>query len=934
MKHLFRMLLIVFLLVACTGGEQRHAVTPEQRAAIDSMVGTCSDAYQMMQLQKKFEKEGNGLGLVVVYRELSKHYRNQSNFDRSIDIQNQGLKLATEIADTIEMVRALNNIATSYRRLGLLDLATEKHYQALEYCMRAKDDHSYEAQKNRVISLNGLGNVYLTLGDKHQADSVLREALKGEQQLNSPLGQAINYANLGSILEDWGQIDSAWVYYRKSMELNKQARSDLGISLCHNHFGRLYEKQKRYDKAIEEYTTAYNLMQQSRDEWHALESGIALARIYWKTGQTREAFSYLDNARNIAKRIKSIEHLADIHQLYYSFYRSQGNIEQALDNFIRASEYDDSVLNLKKVNDIQNMRLNLEQKRKQEEVDNARNMAENEKRTKNAALLVLLLLLILLTATVLSFSYALRLRKRHVAAIRQGQTAREHFFTNITHEFRTPLTVILGEGRELENMRTPDAQQVHTAANMIVRQGNSLLNLINQLLDISKVKSAIGEPDWRTGNIVAFISMTIESFQDYARQQQLELSFTPQEKDVQMDFVPDYMRKMMRNLISNAIKFTPKYGSISIAARRQGSKLMLTVADTGQGIDSQHLSHIFEAFYQGDSDNQSVGSGIGLSLVKQIVEAMNGTIGVESQPGKGTTFTMLLPLKHGIKTWTPLEEQPQPENLALAEEMPPLEDQITEDTISTRILIVEDNHDVAYYIGQQLRRKYNIAYATDGNQGISRAEEIVPDLIITDLMMPGIDGYELCRRVRLSPVLNHIPVIMITAKSTEEDRVRGLKAGADAYLYKPFNSDVLNVRVEMLLQQRRMLRNKFAHALIEGKESEVQLTAPERDFMQQVVDVIYKQMNQGTIDIGSVASGLCLSPSQFRRKLYALTGETPLNYILYVRMSYAKRLLDSRADLSIGDVALKCAFEDSSHFTRAFRQAFDMTPTQYRRKKS
>ena len=265
---------------------------------------------------------------------------------------------------------------------------------------------------------------------------------------------------------------------------------------------------------------------------------------------------------------------------------------------------------------------------------------------------------------------------------------------------------------------------------------------------------------------------------------------------IMMDFVPEYLCKIIRNLLSNALKFTPKEGRVSLLMSRNKDKLMIYVVDTGVGIDAGDLPHIFDTFYQGENNGGSdTGSGIGLSLVKQMTECMYGHIKVESRLGEGTKFMITLPLQHGNSLWEkylPDEKsdffQPLSVNgggVMLAEDYDVEragENREINDSMHSSILIVEDNEDVSYYIDQLLKKDYHLLYARNGNEGLEKAKEYMPDLILTDLMMPEMDGYELCREIRHSDILNHIPIIIITAKSEEEDRVRGLDTGADAFL--------------------------------------------------------------------------------------------------------------------------------------------------------
>lgn len=393
-------------------------------------------------------------------------------------------------------------------------------------------DTSFTARKNRIVSLNGLANVYLTVQNFHLADSCLRQALAGEAALHSLTGQAINYANLGSIFETRGQTDSAWAYYRKSMELNTQDGNTLGIALCHTYFGNLYEKAHHLDKALAEYNEAYHLMKDSKDEWHTLNSLTALAGVYIAKGDDEKAEGYLTEAKTIATNIRSTEYLAGIYNLYYKLRKNRGDWRGALLAHEQAAVLRDSLIDMDKVNRMQSVSYNIEHGQQTRRITAANDQLIQERTARHAGYVVFALKIILLAVVIGLLFYNRRLRNRSYDALKKLNEARESFFRNITHEFRTPLTVILGLSHDLQddNVATGEAQNMGAA---IERQGNRMLRLINQLLDISKVRSAIGEPEWKSGNIVAYINMIVESFDGYAGKRGIKLQFFARDNEIE-----------------------------------------------------------------------------------------------------------------------------------------------------------------------------------------------------------------------------------------------------------------------------------------------------------------------------------------------------------------------------------------------------------------
>ena len=910
---------VCLLLVSC--GKKSVSFTPDERKMADSIVRSAHDIDSLALLQKRMESEGDRLSSIIALREWGKVLRNESRFEEALNVHSKGQQQAEAVGDTLEWVQALNNIGTDYRRMGVLDVAQEYHYRAWTLSEECADTSS-TTRKNRAISLNGLGNIYMTLGNYERADSALRMALEGERQLHSALGQAINYANLGSIFEHRGEIDSAWVYYRKSMALNTEAGSTLGISLCHTYFGSLYEKTRQYGKATEEYETAYRLMQESKDEWHALNSLVALAGIYHTTGNDAKEMEYLGKAKAIAERIKSPEHLAEIHTLYYKHYKRAGDYRTALSSYEQAMTMQDSVLNMEKVNRIQNTSLNIERNRQAREMGEARHRLEQERTARYVGFGVLGIVLLVLSGVLTIVLYTNRLHRRNHLALKRLSALRENFFTNITHEFRTPLTVILGLSH---NLQDADTEAVGENARTIERQGKGLLTLINQLLDISKIKSSVGNPDWYNGNITAHLTMIIEAYRDYARSRNIDLHFLAREA-VEMDFVPDYVSKVMNNLLSNAFKFTPEYGKVSVSVWREGNCLFLDVSDTGEGIDKETVSHVFEPFYQAETEARSIGTGVGLALVKQIIDAVEGSITVESTVGKGTTFHIHVPIHHDSKRKmdsTMIDSAP-----LLPENETTLADSENDDN-QCRLLVIEDNHDIAAYIGSLFADRYAVSYAANGKEGMEKALDLVPDLIITDLMMPGMDGLEVCRQVRGNEIINHIPIIVVTAKITEEERIKGLEAGADAYISKPFNADELRTRVEKLLDRHHRLRDKFSN--IADTDKEQKLTDAERRFLAKAVDFIYHLLDKRHLDVNTLAEKLYMSPRQLHRKLVAITGDSPATYMLKIKMQKARNLLETKPGLTIEDIAEHCGFEHTPNFYSAFKKTYGVTPMDYRR---
>lgn len=937
-------LAVVFLLTSCHSSPSPSHLQA-LRSHADSIVDEVDGEQSLDSLVNAAERKGDRMLEMRARKKLGRVYREANFFIKAIDCHTRELKLAEQLGDTIAAVQALNNIGTNFRRMGILDEAVDYHYRGLHLCeeFSLKDDST--ARKNRVISLNGIGNICLTLGDTETADSVFNAALEGEKRLGSHLGQAINYANLGSLYERNGQIDSAWTFYRRSMEQNRLAKSDLGISLCYTHFGRLNEKQGKKAEAIAEYRKAYEIMAPSDDRWHTMEPCLALAEIYIKMGDDVTAMQYLDTADRLAHDLHSLEHQSQIARLYYDIYNRKGDSRQALHFYKIYNELGDSVSSEKNIIHMQNMRVRYEHEQHRAEIESVNQQYRTERTLKRLSFAAGMLVVILAAVIVCFMLYALRARKRKQEVQHQLDEMRLSFFTNITHEFRTPLTVILGYSRMMEEGKVPMGD-ITRVANMVSRQGSRLLSLINQLLDIQKVKSAVGKCDWHRGDVVLFLSNIIESHLNMAHSRGIRLLYAPKQQKAVCDFVPDYAQKVVCNLVTNAIKFSKEGSEVLVSLDVEDDMLQMRVADFGSGISQDDQQRIFEPFYQTESDKKNVGSGVGLALVKQIVSALNGSISLVSKVGEGSVFTVRIPVKAPegveVKSLESLGSVPTSILLNAENDVMPKTDcsaSISEaddadNPSDTRqlVLIVEDNADVAEYMTMLLKTRYRLAIAHDGMEGLEVATQLVPDIIVTDVMMPRMDGYEFCQAVKQSDVLNHIPVIIVTAKTTQADKLRGLQLGVDAYIYKPFDAEELAVSVDNLLEKSRMLRERYMQAAAEHQpNAEAALPPQDRAFIGRVNTIVDKEMSEGNVTVDTVAVALCMSSAQFRRKLTAVSGTTPAVYIRTRQMQMAQRILDSNADLPINEVAMKCGFYDVSHFTRTFKQVMGVTLTQYKK---
>ena len=924
----------LFSFISCTSKVVDGLYSPAEQARVDSIVSVNRSIDSLVVVLERFVEEGSRQGQVAAYRELGRAYRNATRYQEAIEAHRKGLEIAEEICDTLQIVQALNNIGTAYRRMGVLEEAALWHYRGLALCEQWSDTASL-GLKNRVVSLNGLGNLHLSMGKDTIAMDLFREALKGEAKLGSTNGMAINYANIGALYEGRGQIDSARYYYGRSLECNEQTGSELGISLCHVHFGRLAENDGDLDTAFYEYKYAYDVLSAGPDRWHWLESCTSLARISMKKMDSGAARRYLAEALDVAESLESVNHLADVYHLYYLMDMEVGRYRESLAWLEKYSDCMRRIFAERNEDALFEIRSKYEREKnmvQMQRIQEAHSQKEIRDRMMRVSLLVFLALAVL---TIVFLVYSLHLRSRNNQILKELDKTKNNYFTNIAHEFRTPLTIIKSAARGISDRSDDDS--LKDDASDIIRHSNGLLSLVNQVLDIAKLTSGLAPaPVWRSGNVVAFISGICERNRRFAQGKGIILDFNCVSSSfVEMDFVPDLMTSIIQNLLSNALKFSEKGTTVTVSlyrsAEKSGRYIHVSVRDQGIGMTPEQLSVVFQPFYQADGGFRDMGTGIGLSLVKLAAETMGGNVTVGSTIGKGTEFIVNIPVRHDLAI-SPIDESMVPEGNDILE---PVSSPVTDDTVTDsdvpRILIVEDMPEVARWEMRQLGPDYAFFFASDGVEGLRKAEDIVPDLIITDVMMPVMDGILMCRCIRKSELLCHIPVIMVTARATHEDRLKGLEAGADAYLEKPYDENELDLRVRKLLQQRSVLKKIFSERFDTRvyDVSETGCSVMDRIFLDKFDAALEDAFARGKVECEDLASEMCVGRAQLNRKIKAITGYKTTEYILLARLSKAKDLLRT-TDLPIGEISMKCGIEDVGYFSTLFRKHVGVTPTIYR----
>ncbi len=506
------------------------------------------------------------------------------------------------------------------------------------------------------------------------------------------------------------------------------------------------------------------------------------------------------------------------------------------------------------------------------------------------------------------------------------------FFTNISHEFRTLLTLIITPiGSILK--RTTDSETRHQL-NDVSRNAGDLLQLVNQLLDFRKMEMNGERLNLQSGNLNEFIQYTTMKFMPLAEQKNIRLTFEDKTEGLFMYFDKDKVGKVLTNLLSNAFKFTKAGGKVNVCLEKcildSRRCAHIVVEDTGCGIPKEEQGHVFERFYrtEQDSSSQQIGSGIGLNMVYEYIQLHEGKVSLESEEGKGSRFIVDIPtdLKREV------QQEASEENCIASPVMDDVVDGAvgvqTSRKIEKTVLVVEDNEDFSHFLSQELGRIYNkVLMAKDGIEGAMKAEAENPDIIVSDVMMPRMNGTDMCRRIKENIETSHIPIIQLTAWSTDEGRATGYKAGADAYIAKPFDMEVLLARISNLLEKQEKRQRDFSHSISLDPKT-VTDSSPDEDFLKEVIACIEKNIDNSEYTIDSLSTDIVMSRMSLYRKMKSLTGQTPADFIRTVRLKTAAKLLKEEK-CTVSEACYRTGFASPQNFSKHFKEMFGVLPSQY-----
>ena len=896
---------------------------------IKSSKGNYEEGYNLCeQAIQLSERSGNKEWIGQSYHHLFMVHFKKGEYKQALPAAEKCMEIALEL-------NSIRLLAQSNDDIGIIKGINGHHTEAIEYFMKSLGFYERLGDESKTgIALMHLGHTFELAGSYDKALEYLKRSQSVNQRIGNRFNEAWALVNIGVTYSRMNQVDTALNYYQRSLKIAEQIKDQRLILTNLDNIGGKYSMMKDFEKANQYLQRAYKLSEESGTNSRTVYITGNLAENYFYMGQFDSARIFGEKQLELAINSGLISEQKVAYYVLAQVYDSLNDHQSAYGALQKYITVNDTIFSREKSRQIEELRESYESEQKEQAIASLEKEKKAEQFKRNTFAGVALLFLFIGGLLYNNQRIKARKNKELLNKEKEVDEMKSKFFANITHEFRTPLTLILGP---IEMMKSEAVSpKIHQHLDVMKTNASRLLELINQLLELSKIEAGSLKLKAFPGNIVPLVKGVVMSFESIAQKKGILLKVESVNEDMKVYFDREKLEKILINLISNAIKFTPEGGQILVELTNTEHYLDIKIKDSGTGIPEKDLEFIFDRFYQSDKTGGSMGTGIGLALTKELIELHHGSIEVKSEEGVGTDFCVQLPvgdvhLSEGQKI---IEEIPA-SGTSSSKEWVFHESDSGESHSDTneksgspkpQLLLIEDNWDVRNYITEILNPDYQIIQAHDGEEGISMALENIPDIIISDVMMPKKDGYEVCVSLKQDEKTSHIPIILLTAKVTTEDKIQGLENQADDYVTKPFVPKELLVRVRNLIESRKKLQQKFQRELV-LKPSEMAVNSVEEKFITKLLEIVEEHIGDEKFGVEQLAREIGMSRSQIHRKMMALTNQAPNQFIRTFRLTRAMELLKKKA-ATASEISYQVGFGSPSYFTKCFREQYGFTPTE------
>lgn len=822
-----------------------------------------------------------------------------TNLDSTLWYARATLILGNSTANSPEIARAHSVLGEVYQKLGDFNGSVASYLKAI----------SIGESNNHLLVLgsayNGLGITFYLMQDFEQAESYIRKALDVKMKQKDFVYYSIIASNLAALLVHQGKNEEALTLLKNAERVVIQADLQLYLANIYNSIGAIfYQMNNAQDSALYYYEKSIHFAEKFDVQQNIMTGYHNLGHLLLQKKQFESALNYLKIAEQLAKEMNSTPMILRTNQTFSELYEAMGKYNLALVYKKREQELSKEIFDSERQKSIEELQIQYETAEKDRiNQEQKGKLLESELKAEKATIRFYLLIFSAILVLVLSLATFYYYYQRRLTREKINQE-KIRIFENVVHDIRTPLTLIHGPLQELKskfNDKNEDAEYF----TMIERNSDKLMRMVDELLDVSKIDKGKYQVAWTDGNLAEYLNSLLRDFDQEAKEKQIDIQNDIQIPSENYRFSKDVLEKVVFNLLSNALKYAPSYSTVEVKAKLDGDVLKLHVSDNGRGIAAKDQERIFERFVRLNEHQNLPGTGIGLAVVREFLELIGGSIHLRSELGKGAHFEVLFPV-----------QQSQIVN--------PIEEQIVSDRL--QLLVCDDDQDILHFVKAILSSEYEIHTVNNGQEALEFVENNAPDAVLSDVMMPELDGVGLLQQLKKNPLWRSIPVVLFSAKAALESRLEGLQAGADYYIPKPFNPEELKLILRNITSKIDKNREDFVLHKAEKKPFHERLQS-ENDYVNKALDFVIQNIENSDYSVNELASDMCISRSQLHRKLTLYTGNSATHFIRMIRLEKAKDLLESNFG-NVEEIAFACGFSSRSYFSSSFAEYFGKTPTE------
>lgn len=788
---------------------------------------------------------------------------------------------------------------------GFLKTAIENYIKADEFIVNSKKDKP----SMRIAITNNIAQVYKEVGNYSKTIQYVESAYEQSVKVKDTFNIMNITLHKGVIETEFKNYKKALPYLTKSYDYFDKINFQIYKGSSALYLGMVYYELKNYQKSMHNLSVAEKIYREIEDDNSLAQTLSYQSLNLLEMNQLQNAKTAIDESKKRMSNNTSSPIYLEILNTEVLLYEKMGDLAKTLRAIKERDAYKEKLEKKKNETNLNELETKYQTKKKEQELK----LLSEKSKLQNIIYLSLLGLLIALGGFLF---YGYRNKIKTAEKLNELNELKSRFFANISHEFRTPLTLIKSPVQSLKSEISDKNQQ--TKLDLIDKNSNRMLELVDQLLELSKIDSGKLQLLFKEGNISTFLNSIVEPFEYQAKENQLIFRSNIEKTTKNHHFDKDVIEKIVTNLLSNALKYTPENQTVSFHSSIENKQLKIVVSNSGSEIKKDDLPKLFERFYQKNETQK--GAGIGLALVKELVELYQGKIETQLE-NNILSFKVEIPIEATVSNAVVVTKE-EPKSIS--------NEEVSSDNEIPVVLIVDDNQEIRTVLKDIFKENYLILEAENGEQALEIALKEIPDCIISDVMMPKLDGYEFTKAIKNNELTSFIPVILLTAKTSDEAHLLGLKSTADAYLTKPFNNEIVKETVIQLLNERKKLHDRYSQELV-LKPTDIVINSADEKFLEKLQLVLDKELSNADYSADDFASFMGMSRMQLHRKLKSLLGVSTTEFLRKERIKMAASLLKN-ATVTIAEIAYNVGFNDVSYFIRCFKEVYNCTPSEYQEK--